>query len=86
MNPLNMSPADFGNAMFGPDDERKERCIHCGKVWYAQHHRDGVCHSCQQKNLPGRTALRNRVRNRTRIIMIAGAIAAFILARLMFKF
>ena len=39
------------------EDERKEACIHCKKVWYSIHYRDGVCHSCQQLNKPGRTQL-----------------------------
>lgn len=40
------------------DDDEKEACIHCGKVWYRIHHRDGVCHECQALGRPGRNALR----------------------------
>lgn len=47
----------FANSMFGPSDEEKETCIHCGKTWYAIHHKDGVCHECQAKKLPGRTQM-----------------------------
>ena len=31
---------------FGPDDERKIKCIHCGTVWYEIHFKDGLCHTC----------------------------------------
>lgn len=41
-------------------DERQESCIHCGQIWYSIHYRDGVCHACQQKQLPGRTELREQ--------------------------
>jgi len=40
--------------------ERKERCIHCNEEWYSIHYKDGVCHLCQQKGLPGRTKLTRR--------------------------
>lgn len=39
------------------DDERKEACIHCKKVWYSIHYQNGVCHSCQQQDRPGRAVL-----------------------------
>jgi len=38
-------------------DERMERCIHCNEEWYSIHYVDGVCQSCRQKGLPGRTTL-----------------------------
>lgn len=42
--------------------EEKEACVHCGKVWYKEHHRDGVCHQCQKlgKIGPRETARRKR--------------------------
>jgi hypothetical protein len=45
------------------EDERREDCIHCGENWYSIHYRDGVCHSCQQKHLPGRAELARRKRH-----------------------
>ncbi len=39
-------------------EDRKETCIHCGAVWYSIHYKNGVCHTCQQKNKPGRTVLK----------------------------
>jgi hypothetical protein len=50
----------FANSFFGPEDERKEACIHCKKVYYAIHHKDGVCNSCQKKKLPGRSTIIRR--------------------------
>jgi hypothetical protein len=38
-------------------DERQEACIHCKDVWYAIHHKDGVCHKCQRLGLPGRAKI-----------------------------
>ncbi len=49
------TPLEFANIVSGPEDERKETCIHCQEVWYGIHYKDGVCHSCQQKKLPGRS-------------------------------
>lgn len=57
--------------MLGPDDERKETCIHCGKIWYAIHYKDGVCHSCQEKKLPGRTAIARKERRANVLIELA---------------
>ncbi|MBT4849756.1 hypothetical protein HON36_02805 [Candidatus Parcubacteria bacterium] len=54
------------------DDERKENCIHCGNEWYAIHHKDGVCHSCQQKGLPGRTALERRENIQAKVAWAVG--------------
>jgi hypothetical protein len=39
------------------DNERKTTCIHCGDEWYAIHYKDGVCHSCQEKGLTGKSDL-----------------------------
>lgn len=33
------------------DDERMEKCIHCGDVWYSIHYKNGYCYDCQQKGL-----------------------------------
>lgn len=57
--------------MLGPDDEKKETCIHCGKTWYAIHHKDGVCPSCQEKKLPGRTAIAKKERRTNALIELA---------------
>lgn len=59
--------AHFTYGMRQIADERKERCVHCGAEWYAIHYKDGVCHSCQQKHLPGRTVL---VRRETRRLLL----------------
>ena len=56
-----ISPAllDHGLKLFAEmERDRQEACIHCKKVWYSIHYRDGVCHSCHKKNMPGRTAIR----------------------------
>ena len=37
--------------------DRQEACIHCKAVWYASKHKDHVCHVCQKKGLPGRSAI-----------------------------
>ncbi len=57
------------------DDERQEKCIHCNKQWYSKHYRDGVCHSCQQKNLPGRTALERRENIQSKVAWVVGILA-----------
>ena len=62
------------------DDERQEACIHCQKVWYAIHHKDGVCHRCQKKGLPGRMLMMHRAQVRlafTRLALWAVVFAAF---------
>lgn len=41
-------------------EEEQEACIHCGKVWYKIHHKDGVCHVCSSAGKPGRTTLERR--------------------------
>ncbi len=65
-------------------DEEKAVCIHCGKVWYAIHHRDGVCHACQQKGLPGRAAQQEIARRRAfRLILAIAAVAATMLLLLL---
>lgn len=45
-------------------DEQQESCIHCGAHWYSIHYRDGVCHTCQKKRLPGRSAIARRTKIR----------------------
>lgn len=55
------------------DDERKEACIHCGEVWYAIHHKDGVCHECQRKKLPGRGEMARREAEKRNAIIIFSA-------------
>ena len=54
---------DIGlNTLAAMENERKEPCIHCEKVWYVIHHEDGVCHECQRKGVPGRAAQAARKR------------------------
>lgn len=62
-------------------DERKEHCIHCGAEWYSIHYKDGVCHSCQQRCLPGRTELARR--DTREIIAITGALVILAVVVLM---
>ena len=57
MNFGDISPLDFANNLMGPEDERKESCIHCLKEWYSIDYKDGVCPACQEKKLPGREAI-----------------------------
>jgi len=52
------------------EDERMECCIHCGNKWYSMHYRDGVCHSCQKKNLPGRNVMQERQERRGLLAVI----------------
>lgn len=67
------------------EDERQENCIHCNKRWYSKHYRDGVCHSCQQKGLPGRTVIENRQRRQTKIAFAIGIGAILFLLYLRFS-
>lgn len=71
---MEFDPKTFADNIFGPEDERKARCIHCETVWYEIHYKDGVCHGCQQKKLPGRSELERRVENKTRFIFAVGVI------------
>ena len=70
------SVEELGNGFFGPEDERKEKCIHCQTEWYAKHHKDGVCNSCQEKKLPGRSALaqKRQQKNIVKLLVIIGLI------------
>ncbi len=52
------------------DDERKETCIHCREEWYSKHYKDGVCHSCGQKGLPGRSVLYQRKMLKNRAVSL----------------
>ena len=77
MNFGNLTPRQFGDNLFGPDDERKEICIHCGKRWYSLHYKDGVCHECRQKGLPGRTEI---AKKQNVFNYVFGSIGIFIFA------
>jgi hypothetical protein len=61
----------------GPQDEDKAKCIWCGEEWYIIHHKDGVCNSCQKKNLPGLRALENRSAIKTILVLFIITIAIF---------
>ncbi len=84
MNFGDITPKQFADNMFGPEDERKEDCIHCGKNYYVIHHKDGVCNACQKKGLPGRSEINKRgnifdfVFAHIGIIFFAGLIALLI--------
>jgi hypothetical protein len=67
-------------------DEEKEPCIHCGDVWYRIHHKDGVCHKCQQLGKQGRAELVKREQNFYRVLM-SGAliIALFLILKVMLE-
>jgi len=67
----NMTPTEFGNTFFGPDDERKETCVHCGIEWYAIHYKDGLCYSCQGKGIPGKTQLMKTAKMRMKVMLAA---------------
>lgn len=54
--------------MLSPGDEGKEACIHCGSIWYSIRYKDGVCHSCQLKKLPGRKEIARKER-RTKVLI-----------------
>jgi len=70
---------DLAHSLAQVENERKEPCIHCGEIWYAIHHKDGVCHSCQKLGLPGRSAIVRRRRTIQHILWIVGAIFAALL-------
>ena len=61
----------FFEAMDKIAEERQEACIHCGKVWYVIHHKDGVCRRCQQEGKPCRTALEQRRKQHCGIMFVA---------------
>lgn len=73
-------PREMSDYLFGPGDEEKEACIHCGKVWYAIHHKDGVCHECQKRGLPGKTVLARRAQKMQLMLitLVIVALCAFI--------
>ncbi|KKR07441.1 MAG: hypothetical protein UT32_C0011G0009 [Parcubacteria group bacterium GW2011_GWC2_39_14] len=62
-------------------DEEQEQCIHCGRVWYKIHHKDGVCHVCEGEGRPGRTELARRKRNRgyLSLFLVTAVIAVVLL-------
>ncbi|MBT6691547.1 hypothetical protein HOB10_04410 [Candidatus Parcubacteria bacterium] len=64
--------------------EEQEHCIHCNEKWYSIHYRDGVCHSCQQKNLPGRTELARRSRHIRIMYGLGIAALLFLIGRAIF--
>jgi len=68
MSDINISPLVFANSLFGPEDERKAECIHCETVDYEIHHKDGVCPSCQKKDLPGKSVLERRATRNNKIL------------------
>lgn len=80
MNNQEITPKKFADSLFGPDDERKATCIHCGSEWYEIHFKDGVCHGCQQKKLPGREQIAKRARKQNLLLaLVIMVIAAALL-------
>jgi hypothetical protein len=69
MRNINISAKEFADNVFGPEDERKERCIHCGYVWYQICYQDEVCNACQQKKLPGRSVIVRRAHWKIALIL-----------------
>lgn len=67
-NPKILAPKEFADNVFGPEDERKAKCIHCGAIWYEVHYKDGVCNSCQERKLPGQSILIRRAMWKNRLI------------------
>ena len=67
------------------DRDRQEACIHCGKVWYVIHHKDGVCHECQKKGLPGRTVLARRKAIKTKVLCALPIVATTLILIISYK-
>jgi hypothetical protein len=86
MNFGNMSPKEFGDNFFGPDDERKARCVHCGSEWYEKHYKDGLCHSCQQEDVPGLTERSKKAARKLLFWHIVKIVSAIIVTMLIVKF
>lgn len=59
-------------------EEEQEACIHCGKVWYKIHHKDGVCHACSSAGKPGRTTIEQRAVIKQTLLLSAFYTAIFI--------
>lgn len=70
MNYGDIDPKTFANNMFGPEDEQTAICIHCRTIGYKINHKDGVCPTCQEKGLPGRTEIQKREDAKMRTIGI----------------
>jgi len=75
----------IGKNIKGIEEDRKEPCIHCGDVWYSIHYKDGVCHKCQEKGLPGRTeiAKKRRSKSRRRLLITAAILILGIIVLLL---
>lgn len=71
MEDHNLNPKKSLADMLDPGDEGKETCIHCGRIWYEIHYKDGVCPGCQEKQLPGRTAIARKARRANVLIELA---------------
>lgn len=65
-------------------DERQEACIHCGAVWYAIHHKDGVCHNCQREGKIGRAALEQHRTLVDRITLVISSILLIVVLGLFY--
>ena len=59
------------------DNERTEACIHCKKVWYSIHYRDGVCSKCRELGKPGRLEI--AAKKKARNVIIAATIIIVVL-------
>jgi len=57
-----------GETVQAMNEERKERCIHCGYEWYVGKFNDGRCRQCEAKGLPGRTEIARRKKQKRDMI------------------
>ncbi len=65
--------------------EEKEACCHCGKVWYKEHHRDGVCRQCQSLGRVGPQELARRKRSMLTYLIAVIVIFLVLIVSAIFK-
>ena len=54
-----------------PSEEKQEACAHCGEIWYAAEHRNGICRKCQQRQMYAMAEIEERNAQSRRIILVA---------------
>ncbi|GEM_PF-5516186 len=64
-----------------PSEEKQEACAHCGEIWYAAQHKNGICRKCQQRHMYGMAEVeQHRVRIcRSILIIMAGVLMSIVL-------
>lgn len=77
------NPKDFTDNFFGPEDERKETCIHCGTKSYSIHFNDGRCPNCQKQNKPGKSKIEKRIRIFQNIVLIILATVSLVVGKIL---